>query len=51
MKKEIINKEIINSDILEKLYKHNSVGENRDKLAEMKAELTILDNYFFKYIK
>lgn len=46
-----MKKEITNLDILEKLYKHSKSTENRDKLAEMKDELTMLDDYFLRYAK
>lgn len=51
MKKELINKEITNLDILERLYKHSKPAENKDKLVEMKDELTMLDDYFLRYAK
>lgn len=51
MKKELMNKEITNLDILEKLYNHNKTSENNDKLKEMKDELTMLDDYFLRYAK
>ncbi|GEM_PF-2247669 len=51
MKKELMNKEITNLDILEKLYNHSKSAENNDKLKEMKDELTMLDDYFLRYAK
>ena len=51
MKKELMNKEVTNLDILERLYKHSKSAENKDKLAEMKDELTMLDDYFLRYAK
>lgn len=51
MKKELMNKEVTNLNILERLYKHSKSAENKDKLAEMKDELTMLDDYFLRYAK
>ncbi len=49
MKKELMNKEITNLDIL-KTYT-SKISENNDKLKEMKDELTMLDDYFLRYAK
>lgn len=46
-----MKKERTNLDILEKFYNHNKSEENKDKLKEMKDELTMLDDYFLKYAK